>query len=264
VPGAKGGTLKTIVAALDVLEYLAAKGRPVRLTDISRDLGIHKGKTHRILSTLQSRGYVQQHPYTRQYFLGFSMWLQGQRVIIGLSLLNVARPLLEQWETQETVFLALLDGIQTLYIYEREGLHPVRANVPIGSRGPLHASATGKALLAYQRREFIDAYIREPLTHYTANTIIDPEALVSELNEIRQKGYAMAIDEWYEGLSGIAAPISGKTGQVFAAVGMSVPTSRFTSDRIQAMAQSANEIASEISLRVNQNPSVEGNWEVSK
>lgn len=244
--------LKTVLASLDVMEYLAASDEPVRLTDISRELALPKGQVHRILATLASRNYVQQDPNTRRYFLGLNLWLLGQHISPARPLLQAAQPLLDQMgeELQETTGLSMLSGDRLVYLYAKDGAHPVRAFVPVGGYGPIHATATGKAILAHQSPEFLGRMLNAGLEKFTENTFSEQAALVKEMEETRSRGFSIAVDEWSIGLAGVAAPILDRTGQAFAAIGISFPTSRVTDERIAQMGKIARRVARGIEERL--------------
>ena len=240
--------LKTVDRALDVVEYLSQVGEPTRLTDISRAVRLPKSQVHRILVTLTNRKFIQQDASTLRYFLGINTWIVGQRASLASPVLLVARPILDQIYLKESIYLAILEDYQTYYLYIRFGSHPIQALVPVGGNGPLHATATGKSLLAFQPPEFIQSFLSKPLRKFTPKTITNPDKLQLEIEKIRKNFYSRVDEEFETDFSGIAVPILDAQNQSLAAVGISSPSSRFTSDHEDMMVQTALDAARAVQL----------------
>jgi IclR family acetate operon transcriptional repressor len=230
-------TLKTVLAALDVVEYLAARKGFVRLTDISRDLNLPKGRVHRILTTLKSRQYARQNPLTRGYSLGLQAWLLGRGAKIVEALIDAIQPDLEQLSAvaRETVVLGMLDEDAILNIYTRRGPHPIHAFVGEGSRAPIHATSNGKSILSLLEDIYLRELAEKGLERFTEKTVIDYETLKRDVEEVKQHGYAVVIDEWAEGLSAIGAPLPTKEPLTPMSIAVGLPTSRISEDRIQEL-----------------------------
>jgi DNA-binding IclR family transcriptional regulator len=235
--------LKTVERALDVVEYLSQVGEPVRLTDISRSVHLPKSQVHRILVTLLNRKFVQQDTSTLRYFLGINTWRVGQHASLASTILRTARPILDQIFHKESIYLAILDDFQTFYLYIRHGSHPIQAVVPVGGYGPLHATATGMALLAFQSPEYINNYLSKPLMKFTPQTITNSDQLLFEINRIRTSLFSRVTDEFEIDFSGVAVPILDTHNLALAAVGISSPTSRFTAENVNKIVQVALDAA---------------------
>jgi DNA-binding IclR family transcriptional regulator len=239
-PKLKGsGTLKTVMVALDVVEYLAEHDRFVRLTDISRDLDLPKGRVHRILATLKSRQYARQDKLTRGYSLGLKAWLLGRGAKIVEALIDVVRPELERLcsEAQETVVLGMLDDDMILNIYTKRGPHPIHAFVGEGTRAPIHATSNGKSILGLLDEDFILELVERGLERYTEKTVTDFETLRRDVEEAKRLGYAVVIDEWAEGLSAIGAPLRTQNPLSLMSIGVGLPTSRICDARIRELGE---------------------------
>ena len=127
--------------------------------------------------------------------------------------------------TGETANLAIADGGQVVFISQVETHEPIRAFFRPGTRGPIHASGIGKALLAYQPPEAVERIMREQgLVAFTARTITDRARLMAELDEIRARGWAIDDEERTEGMRCIAAPIFNEFREAMAGVSISGPT----------------------------------------
>ena len=150
---------------------------------------------------------------------------------------------MDQVFLKESIYLAILEDYQTYYLYIRYGSHPIQALVPVGGNGPLHATATGKSLLAFQTSEFIQSFLSKPLRKFTPKTITNPDQLQLEIEKIRKNFYSRVDEEFETDFSGIAVPILDAQNNSLAAVGISSPSSRFTSDHEDKMVQIALDAA---------------------
>lgn len=148
---------KTIAKGLKLIETLAEKNTPCSIAELARLLKAPKSSVHFLVKALADRGYVEQDPDTKRYFLTLKLWEFGTRVLGRLELRRVASPYLASLAeaTSETVNLAILDHGEVVYIDKIDSPLPVRAYIPVGGRAPVYCTATGKALLAYQPEDVI-------------------------------------------------------------------------------------------------------------
>ena len=184
-------SLRTVLGALDVMEYLGSyDGEPVRLTDISRDLHFPKTRVYRILSTLEQRKYVWQDPSSHGYSLSLRTWLLGRHTNVYRFLTSVVEPYVDNLaaQSQETSIFAILDGLKTVHLYVSQTLNPVLAYVREGSRVPLHASATGKAILSKLGSDYIHQMLPPELERFTPHTIVDRTELIQRDRENPENG----------------------------------------------------------------------------
>jgi IclR family transcriptional regulator, KDG regulon repressor len=254
MPKNNSASLRTVLGALEVMEYLGSyEGEPVRLTDISRDLHFPKTRVYRILSTLERRKYVWQDPDSHGYSLSLRTWLLGRHTNVYRFLHSVVEPYVDDLaaQSQETSIFAILDGVKAVHLYVSQTLNPVLAYVSEGSRVPLHASATGKAILSKLGPEFVTQMLPPELERFTPNTIVDRNELIKEIEKIRQVEYATGVDEISEGVSGVAAAsVIGKQ-MIYWAIGISGPTSRISYDRLQELGRLAVRAVGEIDKKLN-------------
>jgi IclR family KDG regulon transcriptional repressor len=246
--------LRTVLGALEVMEYLGSQdGEPVRLTDISRALHFPKTRVYRILSTLVAGKYVWQDPETHGYSLSLRTWLLGRHINIYRFLTSVVEPYVDNLaaQSQETSIFAILDGIKAVHLYVSQTLNPVLAYVSEGSRVPLHASATGKAMLSKLGAEFINTTLPPELERFTSRTIVDRNILIQEIEKIQQCGYASGVEEISEGLSGVAAASVIGEQMIYWAIGISGPTSRISQDRLQELGKLVVKAVYEIEQKLN-------------
>jgi IclR family KDG regulon transcriptional repressor len=239
---------KTVAKAFKLLETLAAHDRPRRVTELSRELGLVKSNTHRLLQTMIELGYVRQ---TEQglYEASIRLWELGSRVAWRVPVQRAAGDHLKRLAaaSAEETHLAILDGVDVVYIQAIEAVHPVRVTPTPGRRAPLHCTAVGKAILAFQS----DAMIRfaaKRLEAFTPRTITTSERLRAELAEIRRRGFAMNLGEWRAGAHGIGAPIANPDGTIGAAVSVIGPAERMPAKTMRALAPMVLEAAAAIAL----------------
>lgn len=255
MPNHNSAFLRTVLGALEVMEYLGSyDGEPVRLTDISRDLHFPKTRVYRILSTLAQKKYVWQDPTTHGYTLSLRTWLLGRHTNVYRFLTSIVEPYVDDLaaKSQETSIFAILDDTKAVHLYVSQTLNPVLAYIKEGSRVPLHASATGKAILSKLGSEYINQMLPPELERFTAHTIVDRNKLIQEIENVQQMKYAMGVDEISEGLSGVAAAsVIGKQ-MIYWAIGISGPTSRISSDHLHELGQLAVNAVDEIDQKLNQ------------
>jgi IclR family KDG regulon transcriptional repressor len=238
--GSKPANLvQTIERAALILDTLSQKPQGVSLRELSAEVALPKGTTHRLLSSLAYFGYVRQDLATRDYLLGFRLVELGNRLLNQLDLRTEAKPLLVELgrSVKETVHLVILDQNEVLYIDKVESdENPggLRMASRIGSRTQAHSCAVGKVLLADLSEDQLDEYIKKQgLPRLTERTLTDPAQLKEHLKAIRKRGYAVDDEENERGIRCVAAPIRNGSGRVTAATSISGPAIRITRERIR-------------------------------
>jgi IclR family transcriptional regulator, KDG regulon repressor len=234
---------------LRVLETVARAEGAMSLGEISAACGLGKSNAHQFLSTLVEHGYLRQNGQRGRYEPTFKLWELGAKIIGRLDLDAVARAPMQRLSvaTGESVTLAILDNNETLYIAKVDGKHDVRTHPDIGRRRPAYCVSSGKALLAFQSPEVIDAVSRN-LKAYTDCTITSADELRAQLADVRSHGYAFNRGEWTTRVRGVAAPIRGARDHVVAAVGISAPAERLHMDALKQLVPQVAACAREISL----------------
>ncbi|MEM8871727.1 MAG: HTH-type transcriptional regulator BhcR [Pseudomonadota bacterium] len=226
----QGGTLQSLDRALLILTGLARQGRS-NLTDISLRLGVPTATTHRILNTLQGRGFAEFDEATQEWMVGVEAFRIGAAFVHRSGLAEICRPVMRQLmaATGETANLAVVHDGDVVFIEQVETQHPIRAFFQPGARARMHASGTGKALLAEMGRGQVEAIIRRNgLEEYTAQTLTQSERLFADLEETRRRGWSFDNEERYAGMSCIGAAILNATGEPVAGISVSGPTTRFS------------------------------------
>jgi DNA-binding IclR family transcriptional regulator len=191
---------------------------------------INTSTTFRLLATLVNHNFLEVDDPTGKYQLGFFCLELARSYQTGNELLRVARPRLKRLRdsTKETVHLAALDGMEVVYLEKLEGLHAIGLmSSRVGRRAPAYCTGLGKALLSQKDPEFVlENMAWGNLTRFNERTIIEPDALIAHLDEIRQRGYALDEGEHESTVRCVAAPIFDHSGETIAAVSVSGPKSR--------------------------------------
>jgi DNA-binding IclR family transcriptional regulator len=247
----------TTVKALRVIEALSVSEEPRGVAELSRQLGLTKSNTFRILSTLTEQGYVRSHPETGRYWLTLKIWEQGAKVIERLPVRRVAQPHLKLLFSQlnETILMSVLDLPDVLYIDKMDSDYPVRASARVGWRAPALRTASGKSMLAYQPDEVVAKLAEEGLIAKD-----DLAQFRKELGEIRERGFALSFSGSRPGVNSVAAPIWGSEPFPIAALSVSGPAERFSIERLNGISASVMNASTRISESLGVSSPTHGNF----
>lgn len=229
----------TVLKALDVLEFLAAKEEPVPVAEIARGCGQSRPTAYRLLTTLQHRKYVSNDGNGR-YSLGTKILGLSKHVIDSLDFHQIAIPELNNLTriSEETTHFAILDQGEALYVAKIESTQPVRMHSTVGARNPLHCTAVGKAMLAFlpadERAELLNKLV---LTKRTQNTITSRAVLAEHLEQIHRQGFAIDDVENEEGIRCVAAPVFNHEGYVAGAISISGPAYRIPISKLKEVSK---------------------------
>ncbi len=251
---ASGGAA-TVEKALVLIEALARANRPRGVTELSRELDYNKTTVFRLLETLRRHGYVRQDEAKGLYSLTPKLWLLGVGVINKTSLQRVASDFLRRAaeECGETVFLSILDDDHIIHIDRASPHQPLQIVAAIGSRLPLYSSAAGKAMMVDWSEERIREVARRA-SPSTEHTIVGADTLVASVDDIRRRGYAVAVDEWQIGVTAVAAPIRDVATEVVGTVAIAGPSSRLYPEQIVSLGRKVARVASQISFELGYRP----------
>ncbi len=212
--------------ALDILDCFSFQDRELSLSEIVKITGFNKTTAKRLISNLESRGYLQQDPQTKVYQLGMRLFELGGIVFSSFSLRRAAAlPMTRlQNQTGATVLLGVQIDDQLVYIDKREGNGMLRISSDVGWRRPLHYGMLGMVLMSSLDAKDVRKILSEyPLQPHTPFSITDQDAFSLRLEKIRDQGYVLEKEEAVEGVMGIAAPIRDYSRKVMAAVGIALP-----------------------------------------
>ncbi len=255
-PSKPNNLVQTIERVSSILDILAQSAQGISIRELSSTIGLPKGTTHRLLSSLTFFGYARQEPKTRNYFLGLKFVELGQILLSQLDLRKVAEPFLRDLaeRTKETIHLVILDRNEIVYIDKVETENPsgLKMASRIGLRNPAHSSAVGKMIMANFSEEELQSFFEEKtLARRTENTITDPILLREHLKTVRKQGYAIDDEENEKGIRCVAAPIYNEIGKTVAAISITAPAFRVTKKVIQdTLKKEVTETALKISERL--------------
>ena len=244
--------VQAVEHAVDVLEYMAMLGSGTGVTDISRHTGLSKAAVHHLLGTLAKRGLVVHDAQTALYRLGWSLYELGSAVVRDIDVSRIARPFLDRLaaRTAESTLLGILDDDSVLYLDRGTPPTAFPMVAAAGRRGPLHATASGKLLLAFADRTVIDREIAKPLQRFTKTTVTDPKVLRRQLAQVRAMGYATCWQESELGLCSVAVPLRDYTGGVVASLALVGPVGRLVPRNVSTHLVALREVAMEIATRL--------------
>ncbi len=209
---------------------LLSDGKPRTGKEISDYLGLNTSTTFRLLKSLMSYRYVKQDETTNQYQLWLACLDLAKGFFEGHDLRQTVLPELENLrnEFKETVHLAIIDQMEVVYLEKLQGLHAIGLmGSRVGGRSPVYCTGVGKALLAYQDPKNVEDYFNHhEMKRFTASTITTFNDLALEMEQIRQKGFALDKGEHEVEVRCVAAPIFNLTGHVIASISVSGPASR--------------------------------------
>jgi len=227
---------KSVNKALAIIECLALGNGPRGVSELAREIGLTKSNIHRLLQTLEMRGYVSKAVETSKYDLTLKLWELGMRLPDRLDIKRIALPVMSQLaeDTRETVNLSVLSGFEVIYVDKIDSPEPVRAHAPLGGRAPAYCVATGKVLLAHLPPEKLDG-IEPHLVRHTSSTIATVPDLHRALAKIREAGFGISRGELRDSVWGVAAPILDSSGRVVAAIGISGPATRLRARQMAAV-----------------------------
>ena len=222
----------SIEKAVALLQAAARTPEGASVTTLAADAGLPRATASRLLATLGRQGLVQRLADNDRYTLGYELARLGRAVDEDRALVLATRPTLEHLAAQfrETVTLAVpTPGLGYNVICQIDAPRQVRAHDWSTDPQPLHATSTGKLILAELARSELDTVLHGGLTRHTAATITTATDLRSELDHVRRQGWAQMVDELEDGLTGISVLLRDHQHKMIAAIGVTAPTQRMTS-----------------------------------
>jgi IclR family KDG regulon transcriptional repressor len=248
----KSYNVRAVERAMQILSAFDGQHAALGVSEIAQATGLHKATTHRILMTLFYGGFLERTGAGERFRLGLRLVELGLGALRGLDFRRAAFPYMQQLveRFQEICTLAIFDRGQMLYVEVVHSEHSLTIAARVGRRLPAHCTASGKVLLAFLPPEVVEPILNAPLAAYTEKTITSPERLREELKAVRQRGYALADEEFEVGIWAISAPIRDLDGKVIAAMSIPFPTKRLRRERIPEIAQALLEAANAVSAHV--------------
>ena len=238
--------VQVLERALALLDVLSAVDKEIGPGELASRVGLHKSTIHRLLKVLECHRMVRRTAQGK-YDLGLKLFELGCISVSRFNLPKRADPFLKQVvrETGDTAHICVLSNTKMVSIASAEAWWVARA---VGHRGDLHASAAGKAFLAFlPAAAQADLLSRLPLPKHTRKTISTAVALKAELARTRRQGFSVNDEEVEEGVRCVAAPIFDYRGRVIATISVAGPVFRMTKRRLARVARIAKAAAHSLS-----------------
>ncbi|MDA5109716.1 MULTISPECIES: IclR family transcriptional regulator [Brevibacillus] len=232
--------VRAVERALDIL-LCFTDSTDLGLSEIASRLSLHKSTVHRLLATLENKGFLIRDAQTEKYRLGFRIWELSANLTHSDDPATVLLPEMERLRdlVGETVSLYVRDGNERIRIQAVQSNQPIRRVAPIGARMPLFVGASSKVLVAYAEPEVLEAVLNDPNWPES----IDREAYLEQLEQIRAQGFATSVEERELGAAAVAAPIFNRNGKLVAAIAASGPSNRLTPEKMREFARPIMEAA---------------------
>jgi DNA-binding IclR family transcriptional regulator len=241
--------------ALGLLVLLGDEPRGASAAELSRRAELPFSTTYRLLGSLTRDGFVDYEPDGRRYHLGLRVFQLGQRVSNHHGFAGTALPILRRVteKTGEATILSVRDGNHHLTVNKVDGPQTFRVTSDPGHLGALHTTSVGKALVAFaedsERKRLVEELPLDPLTEFS---ITDRDAFRAEIDQVRQRGYAVMDEENELGMRAVAVPVFNAQGYAFASLATAVPVFRLSLEDLVALVPALQEAASELAARLPQ------------
>ncbi|MEJ2869306.1 IclR family transcriptional regulator [Actinomycetospora sp. OC33-EN08] len=248
-------TLQSVTNAARLLKAFLSREESLGPSELARRLGLGKSAVHRLLATLAAEGLVTRDP-NGSYRLGMVMFELGEAVRAHLDLHGAAGPVLVELRAQtgESSQVGVLDGDEVVYVDRLESTHSLRLFHETGRRVPLHCTSSGKVLLAAMPESRREAIVAAGFRALTPHTLVAPDDVRAELDRVRRRGWAEAVDEREIGVASLAAPVHGPGGEVVAAISVGAPATRFHAIPREHLVRCVVEAGEAVSRRLGWNP----------
>jgi DNA-binding IclR family transcriptional regulator len=249
-------SIRAVERALDVLQCFTGQTPELTMSQISELIGINKSTVHRLLSTLEKKRFVERDRLTGMYKPGLRLLQIASLAMEHNNLRRLAAPFLRDLYSQylENVNLSLLDGADVIYVEVVESSQRVKLAAAPGQRLPAFCTASGKAILAFLPEDDVKRILERGMPRYTRSTLVSSEDFFEDVGRIRERGFAMSVEEFEDGINAVAAPICA---QPIASVSIAGPAYRLTRERMLEVGPHLVFAAKNISLEVERALSLE-------
>lgn len=244
------GRRSAVGRALGLLRRLALVTEDISLKDLGEAEGLPPDVAYKLLQQMVDEGFAAYDPVRKRYRPGIELLRLSTFLVQHASFVQVARSIMRELvaESGESTCLNLLDARRMLFTVAavEESAAPLQYVLDLGALHPLHAGASGKAILAFLPDAAIDRIVREGLPAVTQRTVTDPVQLRFQIAEIRKQGYCISFGERLDGAVGIAVPVREPTGATIGSVQLTIPTQRFDPARADDYARQVLQAAERI------------------
>lgn len=243
--------MQAVDRALQILEILADNG-PTGVTPLAKALGVHRSTAFRLLATLEARRFVTQETHRGTYALGIGAARIAGAVAVRTDFARESQIICDEVTARlrETSNIAILEDGAAVNVAQATGTSSVAVRDQyVGQRTPLHATSTGKVLLAYADDDVFERTSRSP-ERFSDTTILDADELRAEMARVRERGWGSALAEWQEHTNAVAVPVFSSDGKVFAAMSVTAPAFRMPEEDMPGLARSLRAFADDFAKRL--------------
>ncbi|MDX5357364.1 MAG: IclR family transcriptional regulator [Rhodobacterales bacterium] len=251
------GVVQSVDRALSLLEGLAQAPEGARLSDLARDSGLAVSTAHRLLTTLERRGFAQFDAAQSRWHVGRKAFTVGIAYTRWQSLIAAAMPFLRRLRdmTRETANLGVLEDGEVVTLAQVESREIIRAISPPGGRSPVMTSGLGKAIVATWPDDEIAALVaRHGLPRMTRHSLQDMAGVRREMQAIRENGFACDNEEFTPGLRCVAATVWSAGGEAVGAISISGLAARIAAEDMPALGQKIRALADELTTAIGGAP----------
>ncbi len=233
-------SVRAVERAIDVLQCFGHEERGLTLTQIAGRVSMSKSTVLRLLTSLESRHFINRDHATGLYHLGLGFIEVASQVLQEIDLERWALPYLQRLSAEcgETVDLAILDDTHVVYLLVVESVQRVKIAAAVGERLPAYCTATGKAFLAYLPAEQVRAILDKGPGQYRDGTPVSLPNLCRDFQATRERGYAISEQEYEQDINAVAAPILNADGWPMLVIAIVGPSFRLSPERMQLLGQS--------------------------
>jgi len=223
-------TVRAVERALDIL-LCFTDSSDLSLTEIAARVSLHKSTVHRLLASLEGRGFVLRDAASDKYRLGFRVWELSANLTHTDDPALILLPDMERLRDQldETISLYVRDRMERVRVQAVQSNQAIRRVAPIGARMPLYVGASSKILVAFAEEETQEALLESP--DWPAG--MDRGAFLHKLAEAKSLGYATSVEEREPGAAAVAVPILNGAHRLAAALAVSGPSNRLTLEKMR-------------------------------
>lgn len=260
-PRRERGGIQSLERAFAILEDVASHREGTSLADLSKRVGLHNSTTFHLLKTMVRLGYVSQLKDSRRYRIGSRVFTLAAGALDENALLGLATPVLERLsaDTGESSHFAIRAGDEIVVVARIAGAGMLQLADRTGAPRPAHATAIGKVLLASIPRDRLEQMLdRIGLRRFTPKTIVERDALLREIDEVRRKGVAIDDGEFDDEVRCVAVPVHDFAGRVAGALGISGPIWRLSRQALHEHAGKLGAAAAELSAQLGFKPQAGG------
>jgi DNA-binding IclR family transcriptional regulator len=243
--------LASLQKGLDILCCFDFTRPCLSAQEISGRLNLPLSTTYKYLESLQEKGFLVRNQETRNYEIGLMLFRLGNITGSRMKLVDIALPHMKALSagSGETVLLTVISGREVVCVERVETNGRIRLSLERGSSLPLHAGASSKILLAYQKESFVDFFLREnpSLVRFTERTLTDPLLLKLELSTIRKQGFAFSDHEVDVGVRAVGSAVFNHRAEVVAGLSIAGPSERMNDDILPGLILLVKEAAEKVS-----------------